>query len=136
VRPVDDQEMRMAFGPGVLASAPLPRVIAGLLLFGAGLVLFVASWLDGFIAKLPILLLLGGLGFCVPALGDLRRHRRLRRQLSRAKAELSALRQELAGAAAAQDRGSTANPTLLLQQRGYSEFVVRRWILKQLDERA
>jgi len=129
----------MAFGPGVLASAPMPRVIAGLLLFGAGLVLFVAEWLQGFIARLPILLLLGGLGFGVPALGDLRRHRRLRQQLSRAKAELPALRQELVGDAAGDNRGSKANgggkanPTLLLQQRGYSEFVVRRWILKQLD---
>lgn len=126
----------MAFGPGVLASAPLPRVVAGLLLFGAGLVLFVSSWLEGFIARLPIGLLLGGLGFAVPALVDLRRHRRLRLQLTRAKAELPALRHQLVDAVAGSGRGSKANPTLLLQQRGYSEFVVRRWILKQLDDTA
>lgn len=115
----------------LVSLAPTQRLLGGGLLAVAGVALFVSSQRRGTPAMYPISLLLSGLLVGLLAWGDLRRQRRLERQMARAKAELPVLRQLLTSSP-----GQGVNPTQLLQQRGYSEFFVRRWILNQLDDLA
>ena len=128
---MNDREVQKALGAQVLGLEPLPRLIGGGLLAGAGLVLVVSSSLRGLLATFPFALLLFGAAIALQAFGDQRRRSRLAAQLARAKAELPQLRETMADL-----RRGGANPTQILQQRGYSEFFVRRWILKQLDDTA
>ncbi len=127
---MNDREVQKALGAQVLGLEPLPRLIGGGLLVGAGLVLIVSSSLRGLLATFPFALLLFGAAIALQAFGDHRRRSRLAAQLARAKAEMPQLREAL------RERRGGANPTQILQQRGYSEFFVRRWILKQLDDTA
>ena len=127
---MNDREVQKALGVQVLGLEPLPRLIGGGLLAGAGLVLVVSSSLGGLLATFPFALLLFGAAIALQAFGDHRRRSRIVAQLARAKAEMPQLREAL------RERRGDANPTQILQQRGYSEFFVRRWILKQLDDTA
>lgn len=115
----------------LVSLGPTQRIVGGGLIALAGVVLLVSAQRRGTLAMYPIGLLLTGLLVALLAFLDLRRQRRFEQQMARAKVELPVLRQLLTG-----QSGRDVNPTQLLQQHGYSEFFVRRWILNQLDDSA
>lgn len=128
---MNDHELQKVLGFKVWGRDPRPRMVGGALVAGAGGVMFLSSLLKGLLAAFPVAMLLVGAAIGLQGFGEHRRRRRLAVQMTRAVAELPQLRD----AVRSLPRGG-ANPTQILQQRGYSEFFVRRWILKQLDDTA
>jgi hypothetical protein len=103
------------------------RLIAGGLMVPFGLIAGVAFWDAGLIWFGAVFCVLFGAGLVVSAARDQARQRRVDAEVARARREWSALQHEIARCQ--QERGNVAR---LLQQRGYREFAVRRWIAREL----
>lgn len=107
----------------LLALAPKTKVGVGVALAVAGAGSGVWLWQRGWLAGLPILAFVAGLLVAWTGLQELARQRAVDAEVTRARSEWDELREGVT--AAVRDGRSVAR---YLQQRGYREFGVRRWI--------
>lgn len=109
------------------ALTPGRRMIAGVVAIVFGTVLLFA-WPGAItVSGLSVLGILGGLALALTGRAELVRQRRFDAEVRRAQAEWGDLQRELGNA-----ERTGRNKVRLLQDRGYREFAVRRWILKEL----
>lgn len=108
---------------------PRTRIIAGLVACAGGVAWFVLRWDDGFYSGLGLFAGLLGVAVFWNGRSDLLRQRRIDAEVARANAEWADLRRDLLFA-----KRSGGNAARLLQDRGYREFAVRRWISRKLAE--
>ena len=113
----------------LLGLSPKLRVAAGAALLLGGIAVSVALWNEGWIWYGAVSAALFGPVRLFGGLGELRRQAAVADELQRVEAEWPALRQAIADW---QRRGD--NVTRQLQQRGYREYFVRRWILARAAE--
>ena len=111
----------------LLALAPKAKLGVGVALAVAGAGSGVWLWERGWLAGLPILAFVAGLLTAWTGLQEPARPRAIETEVARARAEWDELRAGVA--AAVRDGRSVAR---YLQQRGYREFGVRRWIADEL----
>ena len=107
--------------------SPRVRAVAGVILVAAGIGGAVALWDLGLVWYGSAFCVLLGLAVGVSGLRDQARQRRVGAEIARAEAEWEDLRRDLALA-----KRTGKNTARLLQERGYREFAVRRWIVRQL----
>ena len=107
--------------------SPRGRIVAGAILVAAGVGGAVALWDQGLIWVGGAFCVLLGPALAISGLRDQARQRRFDAEVARAKAEWDDLRRDLALA-----RRTGKNTARLLQERGYQEFSVRRWIVREL----
>ncbi len=101
--------------------------------FGAALALVcgiatVGLWEAGWFWGLTLFGFCGGLASLGIGWRERQREQAFTAELARAKAEWSSLERDLRAA-----RLSGGSPTRILQQRGYREYHIRRWILRELQ---
>lgn len=104
------------------------RLVGGALLaLGAGGVT-VACWGFPWVWKAGVAGIVFGVAMFLTALQDRPRKRRLEAEVDRALHEWDDLCRAVGAA-----RGRRENIAVLLQERGYREFNVRRWIMSEVD---
>ncbi|MBL8752411.1 MAG: hypothetical protein JNK15_03840 [Planctomycetes bacterium] len=104
------------------------RIATGALATVVASVLTVQLWDLGLLWKFPIAVGVFGFWLVVHGCGDLRRKRRLEAEVDRAGADWDELVRTVGAA-----RGRGAPVARLLQERGYREFDVRQWMLREID---
>jgi hypothetical protein len=109
--------------------APRSRIVAGGIVSLLGVGAAIWFWDRGLIWYGSLFCVLLGPALVMSGIGDQARQRRFDAEVARAKAEWSDLRRELALA-----RRTGGNSARLLQARGYREFAVRRWIVRELGD--
>jgi hypothetical protein len=107
--------------------SPRARLVAGALLVPGAVLLAAALWDRGLIWGFSWFLLLLGLALAGSGMREEARRRRFDAEVARARGEWAELQRELALC-----KRTHGNPARLLQQRGYREFAVRRWIVREL----
>jgi hypothetical protein len=113
----------------LLGLSPRAKWFGGLGLAAVGIVLSVALWERGLIAKSMLFAVVLGLGFAVTGRQELRRERAIADEVARARGEWSQLRADIGRLH--RTRGNIAQ---YLQRRGYRQFEVRRWLLRELRD--
>lgn len=111
----------------LLNLSPRGRVIAGAVMIPFGALAAVAFWHQGMIWFGSLFCVLFGFGLLGSGLRDRARQRRFDAEVERAEREWEVLRQDLA-----RGKQDGKNPARMLQERGYREFAVRRWIVREL----
>lgn len=111
--------------------SPRGRLLAGGVLVVVGVGGAVALWDQGLIWFGSAFCVLFGLALAVSGARDQARQRRFEGEVARAAAEWDELRRDLALA-----KRTGQNTARLLQERGYQEFAVRRWIVRELVDGA
>lgn len=124
----------MTNGPPILEEqlfnlSPRGRIVAGGIALASGVGLAVAFWQNGLIWYGSAFCVLLGLALALSGWSDEARLRRFDAEVARARAEWSDLRRDLALA-----KRTGKNAARLLQERGYREFAVRRWIVRELGD--
>jgi len=112
----------------LLGLPPFGRCIAGLILLAGGVGAAVAFWQQGLIWYGSWFCVLFGLACAASGLRDLRQQRRIDAEVVRARGEWADLARDLAHC-----KRTGGNSARMLQERGYREFAVRRWIVRELE---
>lgn len=116
------------FEAQLLGLSPSAKIGVGIALaLGCGIAT-VALWESGWVWGLTIFGFCGGLASLGIGWRERQRERAFTAELARAKAEWSELERDLRAA-----RATGGSPTRVLQQRGYREYHIRRWILRELQ---
>ncbi len=111
----------------LLNLSPRARTIAGAIMVPFGITVAVVCWGQGLIWYGSWFCILFGAALAASGVKDQARQRRLDAEVARATAEWSDLARELSLA-----KRTGKNAARLLQERGYREFAVRRWIAREL----
>jgi len=113
----------------LLSLSPRGRILAGPILLALGIATTVAYWGMGLIWYGSMFCALFGPVLLWSGLRDEAQQRRFDAEVTRAKAEWHDLRRDLALA-----KRTGQNPARLLQERGYTVFSIRRWIVRELGD--
>ncbi|MFO1030742.1 MAG: hypothetical protein U1F60_06675 [Planctomycetota bacterium] len=122
----DSQLMRAADQLGQLP--PKKKIVAGVVMALGGAATCIFLWDRGIVWGLVVLVAVFGAGLVATGLREQARARAIAAEMSRARAEWGELRLAIAEA-----RRIGKGPVRYLIDRGYREFEVRRWIVRELD---
>lgn len=111
------------------ALSPKARIVGGVLLIAFGAGGAVAFWGMGLIWFGSMTCVLLGIAAIGNGVHERKRARAVQAEVDRARAEWEDLERELALV-----RRTKGNAARMLQDRGYREFHVRRWIVAALDQ--
>lgn len=112
----------------LLSLSPKTKIIGGLVLGAAGIAACVVLWGRGWCAGGAVVATLLGFALALIGMRERARERAFDAEVERAHSEWSELENGIYAA-----RRSGGNVARYLQDKGYREFAVRRWIAAELD---